>query len=78
MSYISPIKIDYTAEPEEGWTDNIGKYLAGEIDNLVIESCVKVGCQVDKDELENTLKAMRTESAMPPPRGAGWRRSCRR
>lgn len=56
MSYVSPIKIGYAAEPEEGWTDKIGKYLAGEVDNLVLESCVKVGCHVDKDELEKALR----------------------
>ena len=56
MSYVSPIKIGYTAEPEEGWTDKIGKYLAGEVDNLVLQSCVKVGCHVDKDELEKALR----------------------
>ena len=56
MSYVSPIKIGYEAEPEEGWTDKIGKYLAGEVDNLVLESCVKVGCHVDKDELEKALR----------------------
>ena len=56
MSYVSPIKIGYAAEPEEGWTDKIGKYIAGEVDNLVLESCVKVGCHVDKDELEKALR----------------------
>ena len=56
MSYVSPIKIGYEAEPEEGWTDKIGKYLAGEVDNLVLQSCVKVGCHVDKDELEKALR----------------------
>ena len=56
MSYVSPIKIGYTAEPEEGWTDKIGKYIAGEVDNLVLQSCVKVGCHVDKDELEKALR----------------------
>ena len=56
MSYVSPIKIGYTAEPEEGWTDKIGKYLAGEVDNLVLQSCVKVGCHVDMDELEKALR----------------------
>ena len=56
MSYVSPIKIGYAAEPEEGWTDKIGKYLAGEVDNLVLQSCVKVGCHVDKDELEKALR----------------------
>lgn len=56
MSYESPIKIGYAAEPEEGWTDKIGKYIAGEVDNLVLESCVKVGCHVDKDELEKALR----------------------
>ena len=56
MSYVSPIKIGYDAEPEEGWTDKIGKYIAGEVDNLVLQSCVKVGCHVDKDELEKALR----------------------
>lgn len=56
MNYVSPIKIGYEAEPEEGWTDKIGKYLAGEVDNLVLQSCVKVGCHVDKDELEKALR----------------------
>lgn len=56
MSYESPIKIGYEAEPEEGWADKIGKYIAGEVDSLVLESCVKVGCHVDKDELEKTLR----------------------
>ena len=56
MSYVSPIKIFYAEEPEEGWTDKIGKYLAGEVDNLVLQSCVKVGCHVDKDELEKALR----------------------
>lgn len=56
MSYISPIKIGYAEEPEEGWTDKIGRYIAGEVDNLVLESCVKVGCHVDKDELEKALR----------------------
>lgn len=56
MSYVSPIKIGYDAEPEEGWTDKIGRYMAGEVDNLVLQSCVKVGCHVDKDELEKALR----------------------
>ena len=56
MSYESPIKIGYATEPEEGWTDKIGKYIAGEVDNLILESCVKVGCHVDKDELEKALR----------------------
>lgn len=56
MSYVSPIKIGYEAEPEEGWTDKIGRYMAGEVDNLVLQSCVKVGCHVDKDELEKALR----------------------
>ena len=56
MSYVSPIKIGYEAEPEEGWTDKIGKYLAGEVDNLVLQSCVKVGCHVDLAELEKALR----------------------
>ena len=56
MSYVSPIKIFYAEEPEEGWTDKIGKYLAGEVDNIVLQSCVKVGCHVDKDELEKALR----------------------
>lgn len=56
MSYISPIKIGCAAEPEEGWIDKIGKYMAGEVDNLVLQSCVKVGCRVDKDELEKALR----------------------
>ncbi len=56
MTYYSPIKIGYTAEPEEGWTDKIGKYIAGEVDNLILQSCVKVGCHVDKDELEKALR----------------------
>lgn len=82
MSYVSPIKIGYEAEPEEGWTDKIGKYLAGEVDNLVLESCVKVGCHVDKDELEKALRYDRgqyekgyedgkneAEQALEPKRG---------
>lgn len=56
MSYVSPIKIGYAEEPEEGWTDKIGRYMAGEVDNLVLQSCVKVGCHVDKDELEKALR----------------------
>ena len=56
MSYVSPIKIGYEAEPEEGWTDKIGRYMAGEVDNLVLQSCVKAGCHVDKDELEKALR----------------------
>ena len=61
MSYVSPIKIGYEAEPEEGWIDKIGKYIAGEVDNLVLESCVKVGCHVDKDELEKALRYDRVQ-----------------
>jgi hypothetical protein len=56
MSYISPIKIGKISQMEEGWADKIGKYIAGEVDNLVLESCVKVGCHVDKDELEKALR----------------------
>jgi hypothetical protein len=56
MSYISPIKIEEIPQMEEGWADKIGKYIAGEVDNLVLESCVKVGCRVDKDELEKALR----------------------
>ena len=63
MSYISPIKIGEIRQMEEGWTDKIGKYIAGEIDNLVLESCVKVGCHVDKDELEKALRYDRDQYA---------------
>lgn len=56
MSYISPIKIGEIPQMEEGWADKIGRYIAGEVDNLVLESCVKVGCHVDKDELEKALR----------------------
>ena len=56
MSYIPPIKIGCAEELEEGWTDKIGKYIAGEIDNLVLQYCVKVGCHVDKYELEKALR----------------------
>lgn len=56
MSYISPIKIGEIRQMEEGWAEKMGKYIAGEVDNLVLESCVKVGCHVDKDELEKALR----------------------
>lgn len=59
MSYISPIKIGQTIEPTDGieaTAEKIAKYFAGEVDNLVIETCHKVGCAVDKDELEKALR----------------------
>ena len=56
MSYVSPIKIAEISQMEEGWADKIGKYIAGEVDNLVLESCIKVGCHVNKDELEKALR----------------------
>lgn len=63
MSYISPIKIEEIPQMEEGWADKIGKYIAGEVDNLVLESCVKVGCHVDKGELEKALRYDRDQYA---------------
>lgn len=63
MSYISPIKLEQIPQTEEGWAEQIGKYIAGEIDNLILKSCVKVGCCVDKDELEKALRYDRDQYA---------------
>ena len=56
MSYISPIKLNTIPDMEEGWTDKIAKYIAGETDKLVLESCVKVACDVDEEELLKALQ----------------------
>lgn len=51
MSYTSPIKLNTIPEMEEGWTDKIAKYIAGETDKLVLESCMKVKCDINEAEL---------------------------
>lgn len=56
MSYESPIKLNAIPEMEEGWTDKIAKYIAGETDKLVLESCMKVKCDVDEAELIKALQ----------------------
>ena len=56
VGYQSPIKLNQTLEWEEGTADKISKYIAGEIDNLILESCVKVGCDVNEEELIKALQ----------------------
>ena len=56
VGYQSPIKLNQTLEWEEGTADKISKYIAGEIDNLILESCMKVVCDVNEEELLKALQ----------------------
>lgn len=56
MSYISPIKLSTIPDMEESWTDKFAKYIAGETDKLILESCMKVVCDVNEKELIKALQ----------------------